>query len=38
MDPNYAIFVSNIGSYITIIEDAVLADDYICLDNVYKQK
>ena len=38
MDPNRAIFVSNIGSCITITEDTVLADNYIRLDNTYKQK
>jgi hypothetical protein len=38
MDPNRAIFISNIGSRITIIEDTILADNYIYLDNIYKQK
>jgi len=37
-DPDRAIFVSNIGSCITVTEDTVLADDYIRLDNAHKQK
>jgi hypothetical protein len=38
MNPNYIIFISNIGSYITIIEDIILVNNYIYLDNIYKQK
>jgi hypothetical protein len=38
IDPNYTIFVSNISSYTTITKDTILADNYIYLDNIYKQK
>ena len=37
-DPNYAIFVGNIGSRATVMEDTVSADDYIPLSNAHKQK
>ena len=38
IDPERAIFVSNIGSRTTETKDTVLADDHIPLSNVYKQK
>jgi hypothetical protein len=33
-DLNYAIFVGNISSRATIIENIILADDYITLGNI----
>jgi hypothetical protein len=38
VDPNHAIFVSNMGSRTPVTEDAVLADEYIPLGNAHKQK
>jgi hypothetical protein len=37
-DPDYAIFVCNVGSRATGTEDTVSADDYIALGNAHKQK
>jgi hypothetical protein len=37
-DPDYAIFVGNVGSRATVTEDTVSADDHIPLSNAYEQK